>query len=157
MAVRFYSFPPLLPCENERRGQPYAARVWAWLDFVGCSWTSLTVETEACLPGAAGNRLALSPVPITGPDRECGGGRAQTKRKASSRSSLGAGYKEICRGLWNRTLGRLGHGQAPGVICGGHTHRARGNGEALSCHLRIQSGMQKGLAWCMLSSKNRKL
>lgn len=154
----FDSIPFPLCCHVRMRegASPHAARVWAWLDFVGCTWTSLTMETEACLPGAAGNRLALT-VPITGPDRECGGGRAQTKRKASSRSSLGAGYKEICRGLWNRTLGRLGHGQAPGVICGGHTHRARGNGEALSCHLRIQPGMQKGLAWCMLSSKNRKL
>ena len=82
----FDSIPFPLCCHVRMRegASPHAARVWAWLDFVGCTWTSLTMETEACLPGAAGNRLALT-VPITGPDRECGGGRAQTKRKASSR------------------------------------------------------------------------
>ena len=117
------------------------------------------METEACLSGAAGNRLALTLVPITGPDRECGGGRAQTKRKASSRSFLGQGTRRFAGACGIEHLVILATVRHRAVICGGHTHshRAWGDGEALSCHLRIQSGMQKGLAWCMQSSKNRKL
>lgn len=133
----FDSIPFPLCCHVRMRegASPHAARVWAWLDFVGCSWTSLTVETEACLPGAAGNRLALSPVPITGPDRECGGGRAQTK-KGFLRAPGGQGTRRFAGACGTEHL-VVSLQSGPGVICGGHTHRARGNGEALSCHLRI--------------------
>ena len=120
MDVGFYSFPPLLPSENERR-RP--APKWQQSELGWPLWAGLghplTMETTVCLPGAAGNRPALTPcshhwpcTPIPDPAPSWTHAVSVVVAEPSQRGRLplelpGARVRGVslcvCRGLWSRT------------------------------------------------------
>lgn len=159
MAVRFYSFSPLLPSENEKGPAPSSKS----LGTAGLCGLHLDIHSPwrrrpVCL-GQPGTDWLLRLFPSLALTVSVVVAESRQRGRLPLGAFWGQGTRRFAGACGIEQLVILAMVRPSAVVCGGHTysHKAWGNGEALSCHLRTQSGTQKGLAWCMQSSKNRKL